>query len=362
MYTIPIENLVNEIARNANVSPSRRKYIAYFLAGIKQDARKMSSSMDDAQWGEVLYEFLPNFSRPFRKPLGEYISKNVGTAFAHAKCLYDNLNRFLQTAYLPEEEILKKDAQISQANGIKSSAIWEAFDLRKLPNILQEDNGMSRDVLWELDGVREKSGLMKLVRDSTLHGHGHTILSQDEQGFFLSKDYLKEELSPQARFSMSHLGGYLQFDYLSRIAKCIEVVAQDRTFMPETTRKEKILASMNTAKGATSWLVRSYSKGLVFGCSLLAATSIAVNSIGNYFPIIKHKDEQSRRQIEELSAFQEGVARTDKDADELARKVKRLEEMSSVFLSYTNRPTNFHYAEVSNKLERLKRIAKATQN
>jgi hypothetical protein len=359
MYFAPIEELVKEISLRCKGSPTRQKYMQYFLDGLRDDAKKLSTSMDNADLISIWHEYTLTLSRPFRGLIRESLSRELGTSFSHAKCLYDNLNRFLQASYISEEEVEKRHEKIRTSKQNGPNAIFEAYNLKSLTPVMQSTSDVSNGILLVIEDLRERGELMERVRNATAHGHGHTMLQCDKKGFFLSPEYLKGWKGYEnTRFSVNNLSGYLQRFYFSKVAECLEMVSEDAEILRERTKNDVLLAHVAGHKAMIGWNLRFWSKGFA-PMMALVLTAIPIADSLQYIPVRKHSDEQTRRQATELCNFQREVRRTDAQLEEVLGKIKRLERDSPTMLSYTNRPASFDVNDVSNRIERLKKVADA---
>lgn len=360
MYFVPIEELVKEISLRQKGSPTRQKYMQYFLEGLRDDAKKLSTSMDNAVWTSIWQGYTPTLSRPFRKSIQESISRELGTSFSHAKCMYDNLNRFLQATYAPEEEIDRRHKKIFTSKKNNPTSIFETYDLRALDQIMQDASLTSNGIFTAVEDLRKERELMETIRNATAHGHGHAMLEFDEKGFFISPEYLKQLPNLKGtKIRTESLSNYLQSSYFSRVAECLRMVTGDSNVMRERKMKDVLYAHIAGRKETLGWNLKSWARGFVPMIASVLLVGLPISNCLKYIPTRKHTDEQTRRQATELCNFQREVKRTDMQLEEVLDKITKLENDSRVLLSYTNRPTSFDSNDVSNRLQKLKKAADA---
>jgi len=359
MYFAPIEELVREISLRRKGSPTRQEYMQYFLDGLRDDAKKLSTSMDNAVWTSIWQGYTPTLSRPFRRLIGESISRELGTSFLHAKCLYDNLNRFLQATYIPDEEVERRHERIRASKQSGPNAIFEAYSLKSLTPVMQSASGVSNGILLTIEDLRREGELMERIRNATAHGHGHAMLHCDENGFFLSPEYLRGwKEYEHTRLDINNLSGYLQRFYFSKVAECLGAVLEDTDVLRERRKNDVLLSHIAGRKEVVGWNLKFWSKGVV-PLIVMAITGGLIGRQLNYTSPRKHADEQTRRQAIELCNFQREVRGTDNQLEDVLDKIRRIERSSQTLLSYTNRPESFDFNDVSNRIERLKKAADA---
>ncbi len=167
--------IVDKAKAEPTNSETRSKYINYFLEGARSEAYRMSRATNRMLITDIAYAILPTFLSPFRKKIKDSISNNAAVAFSSAKSMYDNVNRFLQANYLPEEEIHRKDQRINESEKDFTSAVGDEFNLKKIVQL--RESGSLDYCLEDLNCLNDMTqSVVAPIRNATEHGHSHAIV------------------------------------------------------------------------------------------------------------------------------------------------------------------------------------------
>lgn len=169
---------VDKAITKPNVSEARKAYRDYFLQGTKSEAYRMSRATERMLVIDAIYSIFPTFLYPFRKRIEDSVSSNASIAFSSAKSMYDNVNRFLQANYLPEEEINKRHQRIEESEKDFTSAVGDEFNLKRIAQV--RESGSLDYCLEDLGCLNDMTqSVVAPIRNATEHGHGHAILESE---------------------------------------------------------------------------------------------------------------------------------------------------------------------------------------
>lgn len=166
---------IDRVKSQSTASETRRKYTDYFLEGIEAEATRLVRATGKILVADTAYTLLPTFLSPFRKRIASSVANNAATAFSSAKCLYDNVNRFLQANYSPEEEIERRHKRISESEREFTSAAGDEFSLKKIAQV--RESGSLDYCLEDLKCLNDMTqSVVSPIRNATEHGHSHAVL------------------------------------------------------------------------------------------------------------------------------------------------------------------------------------------
>jgi hypothetical protein len=354
-----LETVLYDIKARCSASPARTEHLNYFLEGIRNDAKKLVNYSNSAQWLTIHYGFMPTFLKPFESIVQEKISDRLGNAFAAAKCLYDNLNRFLQAAYLPEEEILKRKQKISKSSEDISTAWGKAYELNKFDRIDSGENPYIKALVSQMDKINESNDLTRIVRNAAFHGHGHVLLDKDEKGFFIAESLSKPARGNSQRIYAENVLEGLSNFYLGLANKYLgEFLEQSKDLQPVTSGHKIKSKAKNIASNASGFSKLYFQYMISPLAAIMLGLGVANSFIEeNHVQARQHKDQQTIRQLRELSDFQRQVIETNKKAQKFADAVDHLVADSNVMLSYTNVPADVDTARIRDILDKLQKTA-----
>lgn len=165
-------------ARNASMgSETRNFYKNYFLDGIRAEAFRMDRATGKILVADTIYALVPTLLSPFGRNMGDYVANNTSVVFGSAKSLYDNVNRFLQAAYIAEEDLERRHKKITNSASEFTSAVGDEYNLRKIVPL--RESGKLDFCLNDLEYLNDMiTQVVSPIRNATEHGHGHAVLGR----------------------------------------------------------------------------------------------------------------------------------------------------------------------------------------
>lgn len=177
IYRYIFGSAVNRARRASTDSETRNFYKGYFLDGIQSEARRMDRATEKILVADIAYALVPTFLSPFVGRIKEGITDNTSAVFGSAKSMYDNLNRFLQAAYISEEELGRRHKNITETEAEFTSAVGNEFNLKKITQVGESGRlDFCRENLGYLNDITTK--VVSPIRNATEHGHGHAVLTE----------------------------------------------------------------------------------------------------------------------------------------------------------------------------------------
>jgi len=361
-----LEGILDEIKARSETSETRKKHLVYFIEGMRAEAKEMIVSARSAEFKDIFYSFVPTFAKPFEGTIKHSISASTGKAFSSAKGLYDNLNRFLQAAYISEEEILKREQDIASSGKDIATAFGEAYNLKKISQIANLGNIEVEKIIAGFSEISRGTALVNVLRNASEHGHKHVLLERSkdkEYGFVLSEGMTRAEDLDERLKPVRAILNVVDGTYLNLVNSFLQSYTQTDKNMRKLKPVEKAKLSVKKQIYQVSWASRFLGKYMV---APLAVVTLGLGVIGGCLnhgvPLYnsqKHDDEQTKRQLMELSDFQSKIMHIDKKAHEFCDVVDYLTREQAVLMSYTNLPADFDYQKVSNTLQRFKKASEA---
>ena len=359
-----LEGILDEIKTRSKASETRKKHMSYFIEGMRAEAKEMATSARSLEMIGVYHSLFPNFLKPFRSVIKHRVSVSVGKNASSAKGLYDSLNRFLQAAYLPEEEIIKREREISCSDKDTAAAFGEAYSLKMISRIAASGDNNMKQIASRVNEISRGTGIVSILRNASEHGHKHALIegkSNQDQGFVLSEGMIKKEELSERQKSVEVMADIVTNSYLDWTNSFLSEYLQISPDLKQLTSLEKTKLFTKKAMYKTSWVSKFLGKYMV---APLAVITLGLGVIGgclnhgaSLYNSQKHNDEQTRRQLVELSNFKSQVMSADKKAHDLCDITDYLAREQAVLMSYTNRPADFDYQKVSKTLQRLKKAS-----
>lgn len=225
-----LEEYLTEIRLRSNYEETRALHMGYFLEGIKYEANKMVSSARKVQVIDSWHSNFPTFLWLLEDRIGISISEGVGSAFGSAKSLIDNLNLFFQSAYLPSEEIAKRQEKIYESRETLGTIIREAYPLKEMDKFLKSEDPRLVNIADKFEEIHKGRKLILTVRNACQHGQSHSLLEKNKHGGYVISKELAEHFSlGEKNNSISSILIDLQKDSLSITNSLLSHFVNDST-------------------------------------------------------------------------------------------------------------------------------------
>lgn len=170
-------SVVSGARKSFGDSGTRNFYKGYFLDGIQSEARRMDRATEKILVADTAYAIVPILLSSFAARIKEGITDNTSAVFSSAKSMYDNLNRFLQSAYISEEELERRHKNITETEIEFTSAVGNEFNLKKITQV--GESGRLDFCLKNLGYLNDiTTQVVSSIRNATEHGHGHMVLTE----------------------------------------------------------------------------------------------------------------------------------------------------------------------------------------
>lgn len=170
-------SVVSGARKSFGDSGTRNFYKGYFLDGIQSEIFRMDTATGRILVADTASALFPTLLSPVKSRMEEDVLNNASVVFSSAKSVYDNLNRFLQSAYISEEELIRRHKKIKNSKEEFTSAVGNEFNLRK---IVQVRESGCLDFCLENFGHLNNivTQIVSPIRNATEHGHGHAVLTE----------------------------------------------------------------------------------------------------------------------------------------------------------------------------------------